>query len=127
MCYATMGTEDAVPPVNGTMKKLMQSKHGTGGRTMELINRQAAIRATWQEPSYTDPYNVLTEVRDRLYALPTIDDVPVVHGEWINMELGDELVPPIYKCSACESKWLGVGGYIYCPNCGALMDGGKQE
>lgn len=58
---------------------------------------------------------------------PTIDAVPVVHGEWINMELGDELVPPIYKCSACESKWLGVGGYYYCPNCGALMDRKEQS
>lgn len=38
----------------------------------ELIDRQAAIRATWQEPSYADPLNVLTEVRDRINALPTI-------------------------------------------------------
>lgn len=37
----------------------------------ELIRREDAINATWQEPSYTDPYNVLTEVRDRINALPT--------------------------------------------------------
>ena len=37
----------------------------------ELIKREDAIKATWQEPSYTDPYNVLTEVRDRINALPT--------------------------------------------------------
>lgn len=36
----------------------------------ELIRREDAIKATWQEPSYTDPYNVLTEVRDRINALP---------------------------------------------------------
>ena len=36
----------------------------------DLISRQAAIDATWFEPSYTDPLNVLTEVRDRLKALP---------------------------------------------------------
>ena len=36
-----------------------------------LIKRQAAIDATWFEPSYTDPLNVLTEVRDRLKALPS--------------------------------------------------------
>ena len=35
------------------------------------ISRQAAIDATWFEPSYTDPLNVLTEVRDRLKALPS--------------------------------------------------------
>jgi hypothetical protein len=37
----------------------------------ELIRREDAIKATWQEPSYTDPYNILTEVRDRIQALPT--------------------------------------------------------
>lgn len=37
----------------------------------ELIRRKDAIKATWQEPSYTDPLNVLTEVRDRINALPT--------------------------------------------------------
>lgn len=44
----------------------------------ELIKREDAIKATWHEPSYTDPYNVLTEVRDRIEALPTVDAVPVV-------------------------------------------------
>ena len=38
---------------------------------MDLIDRQAAVDATWFEPSYTDPLNVLTEVRDRLKALPS--------------------------------------------------------
>ena len=37
----------------------------------ELISRQAAIDVTWEEPSYTDPLNVLTEVRDRIKALPS--------------------------------------------------------
>lgn len=37
----------------------------------DLISRQAAIDATWFEPSYTDPLNVLTEVRDRLKVLPS--------------------------------------------------------
>jgi len=37
----------------------------------DYIDRQAAIDATWFEPSYTDPLNVLTEVRDRLKALPS--------------------------------------------------------
>ena len=44
----------------------------------ELIKREDAIKATWHEPSYIDPYNVLTEVRDRIEALPTVDAVPVV-------------------------------------------------
>lgn len=36
----------------------------------ELIRREDAIKATWKEPSYADPLNVLTEVRDRINAIP---------------------------------------------------------
>lgn len=36
---------------------------------MELIDKQKAIDATWKEPSYFDPINVLTEVRERIRAL----------------------------------------------------------
>ena len=44
----------------------------------DLISRQAAIDATWFEPSYTDPLNVLTEVRDRIEALPSAR--PTLYG-----------------------------------------------
>ena len=37
----------------------------------DLISRQAAIEATWEEPTYSEPLNVLTEVRDRLKGLPS--------------------------------------------------------
>ena len=50
----------------------------------DCISRQAAIDATWFEPSYTDPLNVLTEVRDRLKALPSAQ-------------------PEIIRCREC--KW----------------------
>ena len=56
----------------------------------ELIRREDAIKATWQEPSYTDPLNVLTEVRDRIKALPTAspwhrveEELPKEPGEYI--------------------------------------------
>ena len=45
----------------------------------ELIDKQAAIGATWKDPTYTDPLNVLTEVRDRLEALPVIEEEKWVH------------------------------------------------
>lgn len=49
----------------------------------DLISRQAAIDATWFEPSYTDPLNVLTEVRDRLKVLPSAQ--PERKNAWINV------------------------------------------
>lgn len=72
-----------------------------------------------------------------LDSLPTIDAVPVVHGEWI-----DEYASEVYgwdvtlagrdpvvghKCSRCkESSYCNDCGdellTNYCPNCGAKMD-----
>ena len=43
----------------------------------DCISRQAAIDATWENPSYTDPMNVLTEVRDRIKALPSVQQEPL--------------------------------------------------
>lgn len=45
---------------------------------MRLIDADAVEKITWQDPSYTDPLNVLTEVREKVRALPTVDAVPVI-------------------------------------------------
>lgn len=42
---------------------------------MKVIEKDKAIEETWKEPSYSDPLNVLTEIRDRLNTLPTIEIV----------------------------------------------------
>ena len=39
----------------------------------DLIRRADAIDATWKEPAYTDAINVLTEVRERIKALPSAE------------------------------------------------------
>lgn len=54
---------------------------GQKGESMsDLIDRQAAIDTTWEEPTYSDPLNVLTEVRDRLKGLPSAQpDVPDIN------------------------------------------------
>ena len=56
---------------------------------MRLIEVDKAIEATWEQPIYTDPLNVLTEVRDRIRELPTVEAIPV---EWIEEWMG-------YQCS----------------------------
>ena len=37
----------------------------------DSISRQAAINVTWEETIYTDPLNVLTDVREKIKALPS--------------------------------------------------------
>lgn len=87
----------------------------------DMISRQNAIDATWFEPSYTDPLNVLTEVRDRLKALPSAQPERK-KGEWINRGR-------IIRCNKCKIGYATVKGmksaltYNFCPNCGADMRG----
>ena len=59
------------------------------------------------------------DVVDMIESRPTIDAVPVVHGEW-------EHKPNTYicECTACRKYWIPYGDeydYHYCPNCGAKM------
>ena len=70
------------------------------------------------------------------YFFPSADLVPVRHGEWIQTKepLGWKDIDCV-MCSACEDKWIMDEEYdldfykeqwIYCPNCGAMMDGGNK-
>lgn len=49
------------------------------------------------------------------------DVVEVKHGRWKSVGLAG------LKCSKCghEDHWKMY--YSYCPNCGAIMDGGKEN
>ena len=83
----------------------------------DLISRQAAIDMTWAEPSYADPLNVLTEVRDRIKALPSAETKT---GEWV---WSDE--DASWKCGCCDCVFEEIDWkptYNYCPNCGAKME-----
>ena len=79
-------------------------------------------------------YNVIN-VLDRE---PTIDAVPVVHGEWIWDIDGMDWGIGSWKCKNCHARpntyWqcdstinpLTFAGSSYCPNCGAKMDGERK-
>lgn len=64
---------------------------------------------------------------------PTIDAVPVVHARWVKAH---GAMPPEYHgrhvCSACDG-WALRDFYgrerlsLFCPNCGAKMDGGASD
>ena len=68
----------------------------------ELISKKAAIDATWEEPTYTDPINVLTEVRDRIKALPSAQ-------------------PEIIRCKDCEYGEQDEVGRWFCRSLGCQI------
>ena len=61
----------------------------------DAISRQAVLDVTWEEPSYTDALNVLTEVRDKVKALPSVNpQKPICPSAGIDCE----------DCPAYEKK-----------------------
>lgn len=51
------------------------SKENVRGMQDDAISREQAINATWQDTGYTDPFNVMTAIRDRIKQLPPIQPV----------------------------------------------------
>ena len=98
----------------------------------DCISRQAAIDATWSEPSYTDPLNILTEVRDRLKVLPSAQPERK-KGMWkrwyetLEDASGVTYIPRC-QCSECGTEYdPNSAKFInFCPQCGADMRG-EQE
>lgn len=55
---------------------------------------------------------------------PDVEAVEVVHGRWIH---GTTMHRDWMKCSECLHSQIPDGTFVYCPNCGAKMDGGDAE
>ena len=90
----------------------------------DLIKREDAIKATWKEPTYADPINILTEVRDRIEAIPSADRP---QGEWIDKGRN------LWGCSNCgmeiysESEKDRNEFHKWCSRCGAQMKGADDD
>lgn len=81
--------------------------------TDDLISRTAALVETWRKPKYTDPLSVLTEIRERLKALPSAQK----RGKWI--PTSNNGVTFWYECSECHEA--GDLKDRFCRNCGVWM------
>lgn len=96
----------------------------SGGRLI-YADRLKQHYAWWPENERT----VLDQIVD---VQPTIDAVPVVHGEWEDAPNPQWKAYDIRHCSCCgwnihKSKLrIKDLNWKYCPNCGAKMDGGAK-
>lgn len=74
----------------------------------DCISREAVEKVTWEEPSYDDALNVLTEVRDKVRALPSVK--PKFTDEEIQkmQELEQAQLDKAYELGKAESfeEWL---------------------
>ena len=59
---------------------------------------------------------------EELYSLPAADVAPVRHGRWTRIDYHDA------RCSECGHKTYYPDRIsLYCPECGARMDGGADQ
>ncbi len=98
----------------------------------EYIDQEAAISLIKQygkdvidDGRYSlDTVDDCIELANRIETLPTADVAPVVHGWWKHMD-GTKTRR---VCSMCGWDVPEYGKfYVYCPNCGAKMDGGGND
>jgi len=91
---------------------------------VDCVSRKAAEDITWQDPSYTDPLNVLTEVRDKIRELPSVTpqlSAPEVTAlaEWT--EKLTKASEEAYNKGYAD----GVKSVNICPHCGEYI--GEEE
>ena len=87
----------------------------------EYIDKEAAMRAVLGESTdahYPEWYAAI------LMELPTADVAPVRHGRWNIME-GEKMRRVCSKCGWDVPEYGKF--YSYCPDCGAKMDGWKEN
>lgn len=67
-------------------------------------------------------------LREIIKSVPAADVAPVVHGRWSDAGFGElpKHAPYGWACSACGGISFN-NEYIYCPNCGAKMDGERKD
>lgn len=80
----------------------------------DYIKREDAINAFYTATGDGDKAEWCVGV---IQSIPAADVVERKVGKWIRCT--EEIY--VFMCSVCEDKWDGIGGFHYCPNCGADM------
>ena len=91
------------------------------------IDRKSAFKAL----EIFGDKRTLDEVYERLEKIPTADVVERKKGKWETKPYLDPYEPclEVRRCSVCKTKIIAHCFYhfIYCPNCGAEMEGNDAE
>ena len=92
----------------------------------EYISREAALMKLMQDGCSAKNLQSISD-------MPAADVAEVVHGEWLRSDDDWDSLTTI-QCSLCSEEWcfetdddVSLLNYKYCPNCGARMDGGKDD
>lgn len=111
---------------DAVMDRMKQAYEDMGVDTHGIWNKQLAEIFKAEETDMEDIRLCLHKILGAVAQSPTIDAVSVVHGEWRGEhKMLDMPRYEWYRCSECNFLLRSVVNY--CPNCGAKMDGGKDQ
>lgn len=86
----------------------------------EYIRKEQALEAILSAIELTGEQWV--QVWNKIKQTPAADVAPVRHGRWTRIDYHDA------RCSECGHKTYYPDQIsLYCPECGARMDGGKSN
>ena len=85
------------------------------------IRKMAMLEMAYTMETETDAAVVLRMIDDA----PAADVAPVVHGRWVTHYRSGTTVAEGYVSTCCD-MWNNRKS-DYCPNCGAMMDGGVDH
>lgn len=94
---------------------------------------QLSIESWGRDCNSNAPVIVRTykDVLSRIKYIPTVDAVEVVHGRWEIVSDAEVCGNKPYRCTNCISDyWMHTGimkRFLYCPFCGAKMDGERKD
>ena len=81
----------------------------------DFIRRDDARKALHTDYAYA--------AMDVIKRVPAADVAEVEHGRWVDNGIPDSV---LCGCSVCGFT-CGASSFFYCPNCGAMMDGGAKN
>ena len=88
----------------------------------KYIKKEEAIRALLNDAPEQVGYS-REDAADCIRYMDTADVAPVRHGRWVNTHSDSEFV----QCCLCKYPVYAAWNVTnYCPNCGAIMDGGAD-
>ena len=95
--------------------------------TKEYISRDEMIEQTKARivlgaPKFNTGLETAIEVAT---SIPAADVMEVKHGKWVRVPYDKASGGPRLRCSVCRSRSLYA--FNFCPDCGAMMDGGQDE
>lgn len=92
----------------------------------EYIEREAAIKALMNDAPEQVGYS-REDAADCIRYMDAVDVAPVVHGSFVHDGSRFSGGVDWWHCSNCGRLASGVETrFVYCPNCGAKMDGGGE-